>query len=80
MWIETPIGRARFRCEHFGGVAPDVVQAEHGWWFPEDPSPDSLWRSNVNAILDDDPETCDPVSGNFVFRGQLCRVYKDGSG
>jgi anaerobic selenocysteine-containing dehydrogenase len=55
---------------------PSVVQAEHGWWLPEDPSLDSLWRSNINAVLDDDPDICDPVSGNFVFRGQLCKVYR----
>jgi anaerobic selenocysteine-containing dehydrogenase len=78
MWIETATGKAKFKCEYFAGIAPDVVQAEHGWWFPEDPSPESLWRSNINAVLDDDPETCDPVSGNFVFRGQLCRVYRYG--
>ena len=76
MWIETEVGRAKFRCKYFGGLEPGVVQAEHGWWLPEDPSPDSLWRSNINAVLDDDPDLCDPVSGNFVLRGQLCRVYK----
>ena len=75
MWIETPVGKARFKCRHFSGVAPDVVQAEHGWWFPE--GGDGLWRSNINAVLDDDPDTCDPVSGNFVFRGQMCKVYRD---
>ena len=76
MWIETSIGRAKFKCKYFRGLDPSVVQAEHGWWLPEDPSLDSLWRSNINAVLDDDPDICDPVSGNFVFRGQLCKVYR----
>jgi len=76
MWIETPIGRAKFKCKYFRGLDPGVVQAEHGWWFPEELSPDSLWRSNINAVLDDDPDLCDPVSGNFLLRGQLCKVYK----
>ena len=76
IWIETPIGRATFKCRYFEGIAPDVVQAEHGWWYPEDASIDSVWRSNINAILDDDPDLCDAVSGNFIFRGQRCKVYR----
>ena len=76
IWIETPLGRATFKCRYFDGIAPDVVQAEHGWWYPEDASIDSVWRSNINAILDDDPDLCDAVSGNFIFRGQRCKVYK----
>ena len=36
------------------------------------------YYQHINAVLDDDPDTCDPVSGNFVFRGQLCKVYRDG--
>jgi len=76
LWIETPIGRATFKCRYFDGIAPDVIQAEHGWWYPEDESMDSVWRSNINAILDDDLDLCDAVSGNFIFRGQRCRIYK----
>jgi anaerobic selenocysteine-containing dehydrogenase len=76
LWIETPIGKAKFKCRYFDGIAPDVIQAEHGWWYPEDKSPDSIWRSNVNAILDDDPDLCDAVSGNFIFRGQRCKISK----
>lgn len=76
MWIETPVGRVKFKCRYFRGIDPRVVQAEHGWWFPEEPSLDALWRSNINAVLDDAPDLCDPVSGNFVLRGQLCKVYK----
>lgn len=76
LWIETTIGRATFKCKYFDGIEPDVIQAEHGWWYPEDKSIESIWRSNVNAISDDDPDYCDPVSGNFILRGQRCKVYK----
>jgi len=58
------------------GVAPDVVQAEHGWWYPEDELPESMWCWNINAISDDDPDYCDLVSGNFILRGQRCKIYK----
>ena len=76
MWIETPMGRVQFKCKYFRGIDPRVVQAEHGWWFPEESSLDALWRSNINAVVDDASELCDPVSGNFALRGQLCKVYK----
>lgn len=75
MWIETPLGRVKFKCQYFPGIDPQVVQAEHGWWFPEDSSPNSVWRANINAVLDDALELCDPVSGNYPLRGQLCKVY-----
>ncbi len=76
IWIETPIGKAKFKCEYSHDMAPEVIQAEHGWWFPEDGSTDSVFRSNINAIMDDDPGICDPVSGSYILRGQQCKVYR----
>jgi thiosulfate reductase/polysulfide reductase chain A len=76
MWIETPVGRAKFKCKYSQDVAPKVVQADHGWWFPEDDSIDSIFRSSVNAIMDDDLSICDPVSGSYILRGQPCKAYK----
>lgn len=76
MWIETPVGKARFKCQHSVDIDPEAVQAEHGWWFPEDPSTESLFVSNVSVLLDDDPDLCDPPSGNYPVRGQLCRAYQ----
>jgi len=76
IWIETTLGRVKFKCKYFPDIHPRVIQAEHGWWFPENPSPESLWHSNINAVLDDAPELCDPVSGNYPLRGQLCRIRK----
>ncbi len=79
LWIETNIGKARFKCEYSGEAAPEVIQAEHGWWFPEDDSEESIFRSNANAIMDDDLSICDSVSGGYIMRGQRCKVYKDES-
>jgi anaerobic selenocysteine-containing dehydrogenase len=76
IWIETPIGKAKFKCEYAQDMAPEMIQAEHGWWFPEDNSIDSIFRSNVNAIMDDDLGICDPVSGSYIHRGQPCKAYK----
>ncbi|MBM3131457.1 MAG: dehydrogenase [Chloroflexi bacterium] len=77
IWIETRIGKAKFKCEYSKDMTPQAIQAEHGWWAPEDDSWESFFQSNVNAIIDDDPDTCcDPVSGGYLFRGQPCRAYK----
>ena len=80
MWIETSLGRARFKCKHFSGINPQVVAASHGWWFPEEPGEEpslhGLWRSNINAVVDDKPSMCDPLSGAWSMREQLCKVYK----
>jgi len=67
---------AKFKCEYSQDVAPEVVQAEHGWWFPEEDSAESIFRSNVNAIMDDDVSICDAVSGSYILRGQRCKAYK----
>jgi len=77
VWIETPVGKAKFRCEYSQDMTPQVIQAEHGWWYPEDVSVESFFRSNVNAIIDDNLDTCcDPLSGGYAFRGQMCKAYK----
>ena len=80
VWIETPLGRVKFKCAYFDGIDPRLVTAEHGWWFPkepgEEPSLHGLWQSNINVVVDDDLNLCDPQSGAWTFREQLCRVYK----
>ncbi len=82
VWIETPLARVRFKCMYFDGIDPRVVSAEHGWWYPNDPGEEpslhGLWRSNINAVVDDDlDDCCDPRSGAWTMREQLCKVYKD---
>jgi thiosulfate reductase/polysulfide reductase chain A len=77
VWIETPVGKAKFRCQYSQDMTPQVIQAEHGWWYPEDDSVESFFQSNVNAIIDDNLDTCcAPLSGGYVFRGQMCKAYK----
>jgi thiosulfate reductase/polysulfide reductase chain A len=80
VWIETPIGRIRHKCQYFPGIDPRVVHAQHGWWFPELPGEEpwlhGVWESNINVVIDDDPEHCNPISGGWPMRGLLCKVYK----
>ena len=80
IWIETPRGRVRQKCQYFNGIDPKVVHAQHGWWFPELPGEEpwlhGVWESNINIVTDDDPEHCNKISGGWPLRALLCRVYK----
>lgn len=80
VWLETPRGKVKQKCLCFKGIHPQVVHAEHGWWFPElpgeEPTLGGVWESNVNVLTDDDPERCNPQSGGWPLRTSLCKVYK----
>jgi anaerobic selenocysteine-containing dehydrogenase len=80
IWIETPRGRIKQRAELSDKVPPQVVHAEHGWWYPEMPETapvqERVWDSNVNVLLTDDPEVCSTVTGGWPLRTALCRIYK----
>ncbi|WP_025321217.1 molybdopterin-containing oxidoreductase family protein [Deferrisoma camini] len=73
--IESPRGRCRQRAKLTEAVPPDVVAAQHGWWFPERPEPDHGWaEANVNRLTDNDYEACDPAMGATPVRTLLCRI------
>jgi thiosulfate reductase/polysulfide reductase chain A len=78
--IETPLGSVKQRAKVDPGIDPRVIHAEHGWWFPEDPGPEpslyGVWKSNINAVIDDDPDKCDPACGSWPYRAMLCKIYK----
>lgn len=80
VWIETPVGKVKQKAVLTEAVAPDTVQAERGWWYPEkeiaDPELMGVFESNINACLDDDPDTCDEACGSWCTRGVRCRISK----
>jgi anaerobic selenocysteine-containing dehydrogenase len=74
IWIETPVARVQLKARLWKGVAPDVVSAQHAWWFPEAGPPDYDWqRSNVNLLFGD--TGFDPETGSEPLKSALCRVY-----
>ena len=74
VWIETKAGRVRMRAKLFDGIAPDVVNAQPGWWFPEDEPPEYGWKkSSVNLLFGQ--TEYDPDNGAESLRSALCRVY-----
>jgi len=80
VWIETPRGRVRQKAEFLEGIDPGVVHAEHGWWFPELPGEEpwlhGVWESNINVVMNDDPDVCNQITGSWPLRTALCKVYK----
>lgn len=75
VWIETPEGRVRLRTKCFDGVAPNVVAAQFGWWFPEKEPPEYGWKESSVNLLYGDAE-CDPDTGSESIHSVLCKVYR----
>jgi anaerobic selenocysteine-containing dehydrogenase len=75
VWVESPHSRVKMRAKLFDGIAPDVVNAQHGWWFPEEDPPEYGWkRSNINLLFGDDH--FDPENGSEPMKSYVCSVYK----
>jgi anaerobic selenocysteine-containing dehydrogenase len=79
VWIESPLGkRIKQKVKLFEGIHPRVIFPDVGRWYPEMPGPEhGVWESNINVIINDDPEQfCDPTIGSWPFNGLLCKIYK----
>ncbi len=76
--IESPRGKIRHRARFSEGLDPRVVAAQHAWWFPERKDPGHGWKeSNVNILIDNAYENCDPAMGATSIRTLLCRIYPE---
>ncbi len=79
IWIETKRGRVRQKVSLFDKMAPNIIDAEHGWWFPELPGEEpwfhGAFESNINVCMSDDPDHCNPELGSYPLRTALCRIY-----
>lgn len=79
-WIETHLGRIKMRVRVSTAVGVGIVSAEHNWWFPEDdpklPSLYGAFKSNINVVLDDDPDKCAQELGGYTNKNAMCNIYK----
>jgi anaerobic selenocysteine-containing dehydrogenase len=74
-WIESRRGKIRQTADLFCGIDPRVIEADHGWWYPELPAPKHGWDlSNINCLVDQYAQ--DPVLGASSLRAYLVKVYK----
>jgi anaerobic selenocysteine-containing dehydrogenase len=80
IWIETKRGRVRQKVQFFDKMDPQIISAEHGWWYPEMPAPEpslhGAFESNINVCTSDDPDHCNPEMGSYPLRTALCRISK----
>ncbi len=77
--IGSPRGEIRMKACVTDDIAPDVINVDHGWWFPErggDPL-FGVFESNANMLTDDSPPY-DPAFGSYKLKGLLCNVRKAG--
>ncbi|MGD9031917.1 MAG: molybdopterin-dependent oxidoreductase [Desulfobacteraceae bacterium] len=80
VWIETERGRIIQKCKYLDGLDPDVLHAQHGWWYPELPGEEpwlhGVWVSNVNVLTEKNPDHLDEALGSWPLRTMLCKIYK----
>jgi len=76
--IESPRGKVRQKAKLFEGIHPQVVGAQHAWWYPEKKKGNHGWAdSNINILTDNSYESCDPAMGSTSVRTLLCNIYKE---
>ncbi len=77
--IETLRGKIKQKAKLTSRIPPKIIEAQHGWWFPEEIAEDPIlyrvFESNVNVLTFDDDDYCDPPTGAVTFGPLLCRVY-----
>ena len=71
--VETPQAKVRLKAKLFEGIAPDVVNAEHAWWYPEAAPSDYRWKESCIGLLFGD-DHFDPDSGAEPLKSYLCRI------
>jgi len=78
VWIENQRGRCRQRAQITTIIDPRVVQADHGWWFPEKPAEApslfGVFESNINNLTSMGQQG---ESGfGAPYKSVLCKIYK----
>ncbi|MFZ0448873.1 MAG: molybdopterin-dependent oxidoreductase [Desulfatiglandaceae bacterium] len=78
--ISTPQGTIRQRVRISDAIHPQMVDLQHGWWFPERdqklPELFGVFESNANILCPDDHEYCNPEIGGWPHTALMCRVEK----
>lgn len=77
VWIENELGKCQQRARFVPTLDPRVINADHGWWFPEEkaaaPHLFGVWKSNANQLI---PGVCGPTGFGANIKANLCRIRK----
>jgi len=76
--VENWLGKITVKALVTPVIHPDIVMAEHGWWFPEkegkEPELFGVWEVNVNQLI---PMSHEGKAGlGSPIKTMLCKVYK----
>ncbi|ACL19945.1 molydopterin dinucleotide-binding region [Desulfitobacterium hafniense DCB-2] len=78
VYLENKHGKAKLKARLHPGMLKGVVNAEHGWWFPEreaaEPSLYGVFESNANCLTTQ--FDYGPTSYGAPYKNQICKVYK----
>jgi len=75
VWIESKWGKVRQTADLYYGVAPNVANAEHQWWFPElDQLGKGFELCCINECVDRNAQ--DPIFGAVNIRAFPVKIYK----
>jgi len=78
VWIENMFGKCRQKARLTPITMPDVVMAQHGFWYPEkdasSPSLFGVYESNINNLI---PHfVVGKLGFGATYKCQICKVYK----
>ncbi len=76
IYVSSPRGRIKMKAVVSEDIHKEVVNIDHGWWFPERGWPDfGVWESNANILTSNAPPY-DPAFGTYQLRGLLCSIER----
>jgi len=74
--VSSPRGKINMKAVLTEDIRREVINVDHGWWFPEMNGPDfGVWESNANLLTSNAPPY-DPAFGSYQLRGLLCKIEK----
>ena len=75
VWIESPWGKVRQTADLYYGIKPNMINAEHQWWYPELAQADKGYElSCINCITD--RKTQDKYNGSIECAHYPVKVYQ----
>lgn len=78
-WVcmENPYGKAVEKAHLTQIVHPNVVNAAHGWWYPEqdgeEPNLYGVWKSNINSLVPH--HAVGKIGFGAPFKCIVCKIY-----
>jgi len=76
IYVSSLRGRIKMKAMVTKDIQKDVINVDHGWWFPEKQGPHfGVWKSNANLLTSNAPPY-DSAFGSYQLRGLLCSIQR----